>query len=251
MKRFFYLLLPIITGRHALAQSDTISLCSHKTSSLVFNRLISHTDRGSRDILVQKARGAENILLLKAARDSFPETSLSVITTDGKLKTFIVHFSATPSQLQYTADSSESIFSRMAQQPFFLHRPRQEKFEVALRLAGIYIENDIIYYQLFINNGSPINYDIQSLRFFIRDKRQARRTAAQEIIQTPLLIYDNTNTIAAASSHTLVVALPKFTIPDKKFCYIQLMEKNGGRHLQLKLSNKKLLKAIPFYGRQA
>jgi hypothetical protein len=41
-----------------------------------------------------------------------------------------------------------------------------------------------------------------------------------------------------------VVALEKFTIPDKKFMGIQIMEKNGGRHLSMKMSNKDILKAI-------
>jgi len=36
---------------------------------------------------------------------------------------------------------------------------------------------------------------------------------------------------------------PKFTIPDKKYLFIQIMEKNGGRHLQLRVHNRTIVKA--------
>jgi len=43
----------------------------------------------------------------------------------------------------------------------------------------------------------------------------------------------------------LVIALEKFTIPDAKFLAIQIMEKNGGSHLSMKIGNKKIMQAIP------
>jgi hypothetical protein len=81
------------------------------------------------------------------------------------------------------------------------------------------------------------------LRFFIRDKKQSKRTASQELEQTPLYVYGNTGSIEGQSKMIVVVALPKFTIPDKKLLYIQLTEKNGGRNLQLKIRNRNIIKA--------
>jgi hypothetical protein len=43
----------------------------------------------------------------------------------------------------------------------------------------------------------------------------------------------------------LVFALEKFTIPDAKYLAIQIMEKNGGRHLSMKINNRKIMQAIP------
>ncbi len=51
-------------------------------------------------------------------------------------------------------------------------------------------------------------------------------------------------TVKAGDTNVIVVALPKFTIPDAKYLAIQIMEKNGGRNLKLKIGNKKILKAI-------
>jgi hypothetical protein len=49
--------------------------------------------------------------------------------------------------------------------------------------------------------------------------------------------------VVGQSEHVFVFALPKFTIPDNKFLEIQIMEKNGGRNLELKIHNKTIIKA--------
>jgi len=65
--------------------------------------------------------------------------------------------------------------------------------------------------------------------------------ASQEIDEKPVFILGNAEHIPASSTQTIVVALAKFTIPDKKYLEVELMEKNGGRHLSLKISNKTLV----------
>lgn len=55
----------------------------NKTSNLVFPDAIVSIDRGSQDIMAQKAFGVENILRVKAVAKSFEETDLSVITKEG------------------------------------------------------------------------------------------------------------------------------------------------------------------------
>lgn len=101
-----------------------------------------------------------------------------------------------------------------------------------------------MYYQLNIANNSPVDYDIDVLRFFIRDKKKGKRTAIQETDLKPLHISGNSSQVKANSSSSLVFALDKFTIPDAKYLLVQIMEKNGGRHLSMKVSNKKIMQAI-------
>ena len=55
----------------------------------------------------------------------------------------------------------------------------------------------------------------------------------------------NTSQVKANSRSQVVVALDKFTIPDAKYFAIEVNEKNGGRHLRMKLGNKKIMRAIP------
>jgi hypothetical protein len=58
-------------------------------------------------------------------------------------------------------------------------------------------------------------------------------------------VHNNTGKVTGQSGSTIVFVVPKFTIPDKKYLAVQLMEKNGGRHLELRACNRKIVKAVP------
>ena len=91
------------------------------------------------------------------------------------------------------------------------------------------------------------------LRFFIKDERISKRTATQEIEIQPVYVNGDTSTIKGDSKNVIVFALPKFTIPENKYLSIQLMERNGGRNLQLSVRNRTIIKAkslITNYGHQ-
>jgi hypothetical protein len=83
------------------------------------------------------------------------------------------------------------------------------------------------------------------LRFYISDKKKSKRTAIQENELKPLCVAGNMTQVKANSNSVIVVALDKFTIPDAKYLAVQFMEKNGGRHLSMRVSNRKIMKAIP------
>src|SRR3954465_2162110 len=78
-----------------------LQITYNKTTNLVFPYTIKSVDRGSPDILVQKARYADTILQLKAGREGFKETNLSVVTTDGKLYSFLLQYVPSPARLNY------------------------------------------------------------------------------------------------------------------------------------------------------
>lgn len=113
------------------------------------------------------------------------------------------------------------------------------------KVSGIYIREPVIYYQLRIENDSPIDYDIDLMRFYIRDNKKSRKTALQENELKPLYIAGNTKKVEAYTSSTIVVALDKFTIPDAKHLVVEILERNGGRHLLLKIRNQHILRAVP------
>lgn len=248
MNRYNTVLLLLIFNSVVMAQSDSIhsmplSIAYNKTTSLVFPLMIKTVDRGSKDLLVQKVRGMENVLQVKAGKENFTETNMTVITADGKLYSFVVNYAANPSSLNVELDNTPTLFEKIAGQKRSVFGIRNKKYEMLLRLTGLYIEKDIIYYQLELQNRSNISYDIDMLRFFIKDKNQSKRTASQELEQFPLYVYGNTGSVAGQSKQTIVVALSKFTIPDKKILYVQLMERNGGRHLLLKVKNRDIIRA--------
>ncbi len=245
-------------------------ITDNKTTNLVFPTSISSIDRGSQDIMVEKAEGVENILRIKAGEKMFAETNLSVITTDGKLYSFLVAYTDKPSYLNVHVEHNfkkEISLSKNdrpdIQEPgeFNEHDLRfysslaallksnigsvnNASNKMNLQLAGLYIKENTLFYRLNIENHSNIIYDIHQLRFYIRDKKQPKRTATQEIEIKPIFILGNANMVAGNGSKSLVIAVPKFTIPDGKYMEIEIMEQNGGRHLTLKVKNRHVFRAI-------
>ncbi len=250
-----------VTSPHAITQEIQISYSN--TTSLVFPHPILSVDRGSADILAQKAKGVQNVLQLKAAQEDFSKTNLTVITSDGMLYCFSLCYEEHPPLLTFSFASmqhpgkivldDELINAEEVKRnaELALHERststiyKQEEYGIGLALTGRYIHDDIIYYRIRLSNTSPISYDIGQLRFFVRDQKRSKRTASQEIEILPVAVIPDAMKIAAHSDLTIVYALPKFTIPDKKNLIIELAEKHGGRHLQLKLKNRKAAKVIP------
>ena len=239
-----------------------LAITFHKTTHLIFPYAIKSVDRGSPDILAQKAKGVENVLLVKAGRENFQESNLSVITAEGKFYSLLVNYSPTPATLALSFTNrtnstesapillsgiSEAKMQRqaawVASQKRTLRALRDNQYKVQLQLIGLYIQEEVIFYQIELRNHSYINYDVAMLRFFIRDKKRTKRTASQELEMQPLYVHGNATQVRGQARQVLVFALPKFTVPDKKYLAIQLLEKNGGRHLQLNVSNSTLVKA--------
>lgn len=249
MKRFVCLVCGCWLFVSAMAQTSSLQITTDKTTSLIFPFPIRHVDRGTKDVLVQQVKEADNILLVKAAALKFPETNLSVVTGDGSVYSFRVNYIEQPENwIYYLPELKKSTIATYANGILDNHRTmrgiKDRRWDIAASVTGIYIKDDVMYYQIMLCNHSPIDYDIELLKFYIRDKKKSKRTAAQENELTPLHISGNTRQVKACNFSMIVVALDKFTIPDAKYLAIQLMERNGGRHLLMKVKNNKLIKAI-------
>lgn len=230
-----------------ICQAQTLGLSTDKTTSLVFPFPIKHVDRGTDAVLAQRVE--DNILLVKAAAEDFAETNLSVFTGDGSVYTYRVLYERSPRVWVYrmpvmTNASIAMYANAILDNPRTSRGVHDKKWNIEAHVTGIYIKNDVIYYQLRIWNRSPVDYDTELLRFFIRDKKRAKRTAVQEKELTPLYMSGRINVVKAYSDNIVVLAFNKFTLPDAKFLGIQLMEQNGGRHLQMKVKNKDLMKGV-------
>jgi conjugative transposon TraN protein len=248
MKQFiFYCLLCV--SLHQVTAQTTISITTDKTSSLVFPNPILHVDRGAKAILVQGVKDAPHVLLVKAAAKNFTETNLSVITSDGSVYSFAVRYQSLPEEQVYRIDAKktspvQNYATGILDNPRSLKGIRDNKWDILAEVTGLYVHDDVLYFQLQLRNNSPIDYEMELMRLFIRDRKKGKRTAVQEQELTPLLITNQTKLIKAMTQATMVIAVQKFTVPDAKQMLIQCMEKNGGRHLQLKISNNKLLQSI-------
>lgn len=231
-----------------------------KTTSIVFPYAIKSIDKGSPDVLMQKAKGVENILLVKAAKENFNQTNLTVVTADNRLYVFVLNYDESCPDLNIKADntavvSGNILFSmendnqkKIEQYAGLalskkkkLERLKRSRFEMKLDVTGIFIHQDVLYFRLVLGNNSKINYEIDQLRFFIRDRKKSKRTASQEIEVIPLYSTSASSVIPDKSEVNIVYAVSKFTIPEKKYLTIQLIEKNGGRHIEIDVKNNDLI----------
>ena len=247
----------------SVIQPDSLNIAYSKTTNIVFPFSITSVDRGSRDVLAQKAIGVENILQIKAAKECFNETNLTVVTADGKLYSFVINYGEQPQLLNIAIGGNKRSgsgnflakgtvneaeiqgYSKLAynekQRNLGL---RDKKQGIGLEINGIFIHGELMYFRVVVSNNSNIDYDIEQLRFFIEDSKKARRTASQELEVIPVYIHNNTEKIKTGDTNTFVFAVPKFTIPEKKFLSVQLVESSGGRHLDLEVKNKKIRNVI-------
>jgi hypothetical protein len=250
MKQLVSLVCAVSLTVSSFAQNQLLSITTNKTTSLVFPFAIKHVDRGSQDIVAEEVKEAENILLIKAANKNFPETNLTVVTEDGSVYDFNVDYSSDPSLFVYQlpvkiAASITAYANSILDNPKTINGPGTGQGSVAARIAGIYVKDNVMYFQLKFYNLSHINYDIDFIRIYIRDKKKSKRTAIQDNDLKPLYISGNTKLIKAMQRSAIVFALNKFTIPDGKYLSVEINEKNGGRNLSFKVKNKIVMDAIP------
>lgn len=244
----------------ALPANRKIGISEQQTTSLLFPYRILSVDRGSRDILAQKPKGLENILQIKAVQEEFPESNLTVVTADGKLYNFLVYYEACPyySAYDFTGKAmgaavaehtdNAALLDTLASKAYHdRHRIRLNESDngITLSVTGMFVEEEYFFYRITIENATNISYTIDRLRFLIRDQKRSRRTASQDIEITPITVWEPTEKVPPNALKTFVVVLPKFTIPDKKNLFVELTEASGGRHLQLKLRNRKATQVVP------
>jgi conjugative transposon TraN protein len=251
----------------ALTEPYRLEVACSKTTHLVFPFSIVSVDRGSESILAQKATGVENILRVKGGQKNFEQTSLGVITSDGKLYSFLVDYNACPAYLNVNLDSTgsqtsivalkqkangslnEALLANYAKLVLGAdknsHRPKAKEGRVLFTVEGIYVKENLLFFRLQLHNGSAIRYDVDQLRLFVRDKVQSKRMAVQEKEVEPIMIEGDVKIVGASNTKTFVVAVPAFTLSKDKLFIIGITEKGGSRNLTLKVKSGHILKAQP------
>lgn len=265
------LVLLQVTAKAQLQNDDSIgtktiapyrlTVSYNKTSNLIFPFAIKSVDRGSAAVLVQKAKGIENILQVKAGQQNFSQTNLSIVTGDGHFYSFVVDYAEEPYALNIsffkdtTAKKTNAFLSDVTideeamivlaenvnRQNRFLHK-RTSQQKMRLSLESIYVHPNSMWFTLQLKNKSLIHYKPDYVHFFIRDRKRAKRTAVQENELQPIYT-SNAGIIEGQSADKFILAFPPFTISKSKELVIQVTEQNGGRSLLLPVKYRTILKA--------
>lgn len=234
-----------------------LAVSYNKTSNLIFPYAIKSVDRGSAAVITQKAKGADNILQVKAGRRGFTQTNLTVITTDDQFYSFLLDYALEPSilNISFVSEIQKQALSRIKTNESLLNDAAEnvknakqflnihtQNLGMRLTLNSIYLDNKTMWFTLAATNQSLINFKPEYVRFFLRDRKRGKRTAVQEMEIQPLFssVIEN---IQGLQSQKLIFGFTPFTIPSSKRLIIQLGEENGGRSLVLAVRSRKILNA--------
>ena len=120
---------------------------------------------------------------------------------------------------------------------------RTKKYGIEVEVKGIYVHNDVIYIHTCISNGTNISFEVDTRRFVVEDRRQARRTAQQRTALEILRVCNDPAVVRGHQRQRTVFALPKLTIPNDKVLRLEIIERDGARHQSVEISAKALLDA--------
>lgn len=238
-----------------------LPVAEEKQVYLIFPGKITYEDHGSQDISVEKAEGVDNILAVKAICDFKNESNISVVTDTGKFYTFSLRYTPNPEVFTFVIDKEEQQKVAILDDGELTTDQKKKMQEainkrlpldlglsdkisgVEFEINNIFIHNDILLFRISMRNRTQINYTIDFMRLYIQDAKKSKKTAIQQLEQNVLFTFDYPEEIPAHEKRTFVIAVNKFTIPDKKRLVIEIQEKNGGRHFFYKLKNKSILKS--------
>ncbi len=264
---------PFITSATEVVTTH-IELSTQRTTVIILPAAVAENgvDRGSAQILAKPVDGVGNVIKVKAASDSLQPTNLTIFTTDGRVYRFDVSFSLHPvrdffdfaSQPSPAASPAVRFLPNRMDDASILktsafitelggHRKRpasNSNGAMKMRVRGIYLSHGVIFFQLGISNGSGVPFEIDFIRCYQRDRRKIKRKSQMEKEVKPLSTTYQKNPIIGAFTpgYSMVLAFEKFTIADDKYFMIEAFEKNGDRHLAIKVVGDDILKAQPILG---
>lgn len=227
-----------------------------QTTNLIFPFAIKSVDWGSNGIIVQQRKGVKNILHVKAAQENSIPTSLSVVTGDGAFYSFMVYYVTDAESLSYritkehttamadlpvNEETIQSSAIRVREAQPFLHAATRSQ-STTIELKGVYLEQSTLWFTFSLRNSSVIDFPVEYVRFFIKDKRSGKRTVVQEKEMVPIYS-EGADAVVGRSAKEMLFAFTPFTVPKGKILVVQIGEKNNGRFLQLRIKGKRILQA--------
>lgn len=246
--------------------AQAIEVGYNTTTTILFPAAIESADYGSPDLLAKPMGKDLRVLKIKAAKENFHPTNITVITKDKIIYSIPVHFQASPLTLlyDYTIPGEYPFVTSMLNNNEELTQTEITSFSqflaslathpirrrggsipsTTLHLTSIFLNKNLLFFTFSITNKSNIPYDLNIIRFTIQDKKSPRRAARMEKeIKSVYHFSTNGNTVRSSDQTILVFAFDKFTIADKKHLKVECFEKNGDRILALKISGETILNA--------
>jgi hypothetical protein len=109
--------------------------------------------------------------------------------------------------------------------------------KMKLQIKGVYAHGSAIFFWLQLNNRSPLDYEVDSIRFLIAATGKNKAPAVALKALQPVYVYDSAGLVPGRGRAVSIFVLPRFTLSNGQQLLINVQEKNGGRQLKVQATN--------------
>lgn len=252
--------------------SYAIQVSNTMTTHIIFPYDIRYADLGSKEIAGEAIEKAGNVFRLKALNANvFLETNMTVVTADGRLFSFLITYKSHPDAVTYdltkqlldgdvsksakvSAGSQARLADNLNRQGEVAMHSRRKIRHIGFKAQGmdLYLRNilykdDVMYVVLGMENDSKLDYDIDYLRTYVMQLKQAgESTATQDVPVEPIKVFDAAEgVIPRHDKLTKVIAIERLTLEKDRRLVVQVGEESGGRQLTIQIGPEELSTARP------
>jgi len=268
MKHIYAILLLAFLGNFSIAQEpqqlDTIYANEKMNLALFFPANIRQGIVGANNFVFSYNRErAQPLGLLKATKGN--QSNLLVVTTDGKVYSYIIAYADNLPEKNRFVSFSESIGHEHQREPLvvrdtikldsnlvvkkqyakeflekscaaLLEQPERKnifkrKDGVTLAIKNLVYYEDLVFVQFEMKNESGIDFDIDYLKLALVLGNNKRRASYQSANLIPTYIYQMPKKTRHAEISRFVYVIPKFTLGNHEKLELRLKELKGNREL--------------------
>lgn len=260
--------------RSAAQQLDTLYLSDLYVTHVVFNtELVYAIPSNEDDIVGQIVEQSRNILALRAVTPFETTASVSVLESNGTLRTFILKYRQHPDKLivNYKTDnrpadggqSSTNVgvvpaagaagnspggsvsvmrkadapkLSEVVGYPQQLYHLCDRRQKVGVLCENIFAYSDITYIVLSLENGSGVSYSTGNPIFVIEELGHARQTIIPEPVTMEIRNRVGGLSAAPGRKERAAYSLDKISLSDNQVLKIYIYEEGGQRNFMLSLT---------------
>lgn len=245
---------------------DTIYANDIKNVALFFPEPIRQGITGSENFVFTYNRENEHYFGLLQAKPG-KESNLLVINSDGAVFSYIVSYKASLSKLNYFIPRSSSIGNerprrkdsitvvseeiKVNNKDFYYQKfcsyllekkqrigsIKKETKDLVLSVENIVFDSEELYFVIQIRNNSTLDYDVNFLNLSTITRQKGKKRSLQKLYHEPLFRHRMPSRISKNETVRLVYVVPKFSLSNQRRAVLELNEKDGERHIALKISH--------------
>ena len=260
------------TTNSMIRPAYSIQVSNTMTTHIIFPYDIRYADLGSKEIAGEAIEKAGNVFRLKALNaNMFLQTNLTVVTSDGRLFSFLISYKSNPDAVTYdltkqlldgdvskaakvAAGSQARLTDNLNRQGELAMHSRRKIRHIGFKAQGmdLYLRNilykdDVMYVVLGMENDSKLDYDIDYLRTYVMQMKQVGESSAtQDVPVEPIKVFDaSEGVIPRHDKLTKVIAIERLTLEKDRRLVVQVGEESGGRQLTIQIGPEELATARP------